>query len=96
MPFGGTAADDRRRSSRAAWPRFFAFAFILPLLLSACGSLRDALPAGVGTGRDELKRSPCACLELLPKEAPGAWRDDVERQLRRSLGRWPASLPFRA
>lgn len=44
------------------------------LLLSACGvfgSYYEAEPIGVGKGVDELKLSPCACLQLdLPKDLP--------------------------
>lgn len=47
--------------------------FIL-LLLSACGifgSYYEAEPVGVGKGVDELKLSPCACMQLdLPKNLP--------------------------
>ncbi|MCX4349642.1 MAG: hypothetical protein OSJ76_07670 [Alphaproteobacteria bacterium] len=47
--------------------------FVL-LLLSACGvfgSYYEAEPVGVGKGVDELKLSPCACLQLeLPKTLP--------------------------
>ena len=47
--------------------------FVL-LLLSACGvfgSYYEDEPVGVGKGVDELKLSPCACLQLeLPKTLP--------------------------
>ena len=47
--------------------------FVL-LLLSACGvfgSYYEAEPVGFGKGVDELKLSPCACLQLeLPKTLP--------------------------
>ena len=43
-------------------------------LLAGCGifgSYYEAEPVGVGKGVDELKLSPCACLELdLPKNLP--------------------------
>ena len=46
----------------------------LLLLLSACGvfgSYYEAEPAGVGKGVDELKLSPCACMQIeLPKTLP--------------------------
>ena len=46
----------------------------LLLFLSACGvfgSYYEAEPVGVGKGVDELKLSPCACLQLeLPKTLP--------------------------
>ncbi len=46
----------------------------LVLMLSACGlfgSYYEAEPIGIGKGVDELKLSPCACLELeLPKGVP--------------------------
>ena len=44
------------------------------LMLPSCGifgSYYEAEPVGVGKGVDELKRSPCACMELdLPKDLP--------------------------
>ncbi len=44
------------------------------LFLTACGifgSYYEAEPIGVGKGVDELKLSPCACLQLdLPKDLP--------------------------
>ncbi len=43
-------------------------------LLSACGifgSYYEAEPVGIGKAVDELKLSPCACLQLdLPKDLP--------------------------
>ena len=46
----------------------------LLLLLSACGvfgSYYEAQPVGVGKGVDELKLSPCACMQIeLPKTLP--------------------------
>lgn len=42
------------------------------LLLSGCfGSYYEPEPVGVGKGADELKLSPCACLQVeLPKTLP--------------------------
>lgn len=46
----------------------------LLLLLAGCGvfgSYYEAEPVGVGKGVDELKLSPCACLQVeLPKNLP--------------------------
>ncbi len=46
----------------------------LVVFLSACGifgSYYEAEPVGVGKAVDELKLSPCACLQLdLPKNLP--------------------------
>lgn len=46
----------------------------LLLLLSACGvfgSYYEVEPVGVGKGVDELKLSPCACMQIeLPKTLP--------------------------
>ena len=36
--------------------------------LMACGSLYEQEPVGIGRDYSELKKSPCACLEL--KKAP--------------------------
>ena len=40
--------------------------------LSGCyGSYYEPEPVGIGTGSDELKLSPCACLQVeLPKTLP--------------------------
>ncbi len=47
-------------------------AFVTLLLLSGCfGSYYEPEPVGVGKGGDELKLSPCACLQVeLPKDLP--------------------------
>ena len=34
------------------------------LFLSACGSTKVPEPIGIGSDTDELKKSPCACIEL--------------------------------
>jgi len=44
---------------------FLAF---ISLILMACGSLYEQEPVGIGKDYSELKKSPCACLEL--KKAP--------------------------
>jgi len=46
--------------------------------LSACGSTEQQDPVGIGSGTDEFKRSPCACLEI---EQP-----DVTPEYLKSLG----------
>ena len=38
------------------------------LVVVACGSIYEPSEVGIGTDYSELKRSPCACLEL--KKAP--------------------------
>jgi len=38
------------------------------LILAACGSLYEKEPVGIGPNWEELKKSPCACLQL--KKAP--------------------------
>lgn len=42
------------------------------IMLSGCyGSYYEPEPVGIGTGSDELKLSPCACMEIeLPKNLP--------------------------
>ncbi len=42
------------------------------LMLSGCfGSYYEPEPVGIGKGSDELKLSPCACMEIeLPKTLP--------------------------
>ena len=44
---------------------------IVVSLVSACGSYYEPEPVGVGKDVNELKLSPCACLEVeLPKTLP--------------------------
>ena len=38
------------------------------IILAACGTIYEKPPVGIGTEYSELKKSPCACLEL--KKAP--------------------------
>ena len=47
---------------------FIFLALALVAFLAACGSLYEQEPVGIGTDYSELKKSPCACLEveLLP------------------------------
>ena len=48
-----------------------AFIFGLCAVLSACGSIYEMEPVGIGKDLNELKRSPCACMLLkLPAELP--------------------------
>ena len=39
-------------------------AIVLVAMLMACGSLYEKEPVGIGIDYSELKRSPCACLEV--------------------------------
>ncbi|HIJ63542.1 MAG TPA: hypothetical protein HPQ04_12685 [Rhodospirillaceae bacterium] len=48
------------------------FATLVLALLAACGSSQAPEPVGVGTGRDELKRSPCGCFEIKQSPSLGA------------------------
>ncbi len=41
---------------------------LFSLALMACGSIYEQEPVGIGKDYSELKKSPCACLEL--KKAP--------------------------
>lgn len=45
---------------------------LILFFLSGCyGSYYEPEPVGIGSGSDELKLSPCACLEVeLPKNLP--------------------------
>jgi len=36
----------------------------LAILVVSCGSIYEKEPVGIGTDYSELKKSPCACLEL--------------------------------
>ena len=41
---------------------------VTAIVLAACGTIYEKAPVGIGTEYSELKKSPCACLEL--KKAP--------------------------
>lgn len=43
----------------------------LAAALAACGTSREQKPQGIGERPDELKRSPCACVEI-PQDIPAA------------------------
>lgn len=54
------------------------------LLLNSCSSLRGSIyqeePVGIGPGYPYLKKSPCACLQIKPKEGLPDWfknKDDI-------------------
>lgn len=49
-------------SKRLLPKRLFLCAMLLTL--ASCGSAEVPEPVGIGTGVDELKRSPCACMEI--------------------------------
>lgn len=44
---------------------------LTPVLLSGCGSIFTPEPIAIGRDRDELKQSPCACVEIRQNYA--AW-----------------------
>ena len=45
--------------------------FVLFVLSGCYGSYYEPEPIGIGSGSDELKLSPCACMEVeLPKTLP--------------------------
>ena len=46
--------------------KYFILLFIVAAvaLASACGSIYEKEPTGIGPDYSELKKSPCACLEL--------------------------------
>lgn len=46
--------------------------FVATLVVSGCGNSNLLEPIGIGPGRDDLKRSPCACYELL--QDYGQWK----------------------
>ena len=46
----------------------FVLFVMAALILGACGSIYEQEPVGIGKDYSELKKSPCACLEL--KKAP--------------------------
>jgi len=46
----------------------FFLLILAGLVIVACGSIYEEEPVGIGRDYSELKKSPCACLEL--KKAP--------------------------
>ena len=46
----------------------YLFLILGGLLVIACGTIYEPEPVGIGREYSELKRSPCACLEI--KKAP--------------------------
>lgn len=45
--------------------KIICFIFVFTgLMIAACGSIYDDEPVGIGRDASELKKSPCACLEL--------------------------------
>ena len=46
----------------------YLFLILGGLLIVACGTIYEPEPVGIGREYSELKRSPCACLEI--KKAP--------------------------
>lgn len=49
------------------------FIFIFSLLASSCDSIFEKEPVGIGSDYSELKRSPCACLQLDKKPGLPEW-----------------------
>lgn len=45
----------------------------LIVLAGACGSIFEMEPVGIGTDYSELKKSPCACLQLDLKPGLPEW-----------------------
>lgn len=55
--------------------KYFVVLFVLGLtvLAAACGSVYEKEPVGIGPDYSELKKSPCACLELEKVPALPDW-----------------------
>lgn len=47
--------------------------FLLFALLGACGSIYESEPVGIGSDFSELKKSPCACMQLDLKTGLPDW-----------------------
>lgn len=47
------------------------------LALAACGTSDDSEPVGIGRGRDEYKKSPCACMTIQQIAPDDAWRSHM-------------------
>lgn len=83
---GGTRQHNRPNRARptarnrsgygTAWK-----AVAVMLMLGGCaGSEREA-PVGIGTGVNEMKRSPCACIEI-PQHYPDGYREMILRSFK--------------
>ncbi|MDR2098967.1 MAG: hypothetical protein LBO78_03000 [Rickettsiales bacterium] len=48
-------------------------AMIFAMLISGCGSIHDTDPVGVGYDANELKLSPCACIQVETKPGLPEW-----------------------
>ena len=55
--------------------RYFVILFVLGIaaLAAACGSVYEKEPVGIGPDYSELKKSPCACIELEKAPALPEW-----------------------
>jgi uncharacterized protein YceK len=42
----------------------------ISVLVAGCSSILEPQPVGQGTGNSELKRSPCACIQVPQEPAP--------------------------
>ena len=52
---------------------FFLIFVLFLVVLGACDSLYEKEPVGLGPDYSELKKSPCACLELKKMPALPEW-----------------------
>ena len=43
---------------------YVCLAILMTAIIVACGSIYEKEPVGIGTDYSELKKSPCACLQL--------------------------------
>ena len=58
-----------------------ALALLLAAPLSGCGLIQtEEKSPGIGSGTDQLKKSPCACVDIEQRYPPG-WRDAFRRRL---------------
>lgn len=55
--------------------KYFLTLAILSLvaLIAACGSVYEKEPVGIGADYSELKKSPCACLQIEKAPALPSW-----------------------
>ncbi len=54
--------------------RFLSISLVT-IVLAGCGRSDREVPRGIGEGRDDLKRSPCACLQIDQQDTP----DELKR-----------------
>jgi hypothetical protein len=64
--------------SRTLRPVAAALVLAVSFALGGCGSVMEPKPVGQGTGDNDLKRSPCACLQIPQEPIPSGYFDALK------------------